>query len=336
MIENRILKFGCFLTGFNYQLLNTCSEAAKGKIKQYLAGLFIISILWFLVGFSFAHRYLDVSTFASIATACILAFIVIQIERQIILANSSNKVVVGFRVTLAIVMSIIGSLILDQIIYSDDLDKRKTMIVGEEATKITTSQSKQLENRKNELEIQLQEQKSKEQVLTDELNKNPLINVISESTTRKQIPKDIDKEQLNKDVNLLPVTQTNRTQITNPAFEDKKRISQQIALINNKINEIEDEKINLYETIKKEQKENRGFLDELSLMIGILRDSRIALIVYILVFIFLLSLELLVVFTKVYGQKTDLEKLLEYQIHTRILTINNMTKELDQSIQSQK
>lgn len=336
MLENGILKLGCFLTGFNYQLLNTCSEAAKGKIKQYLAGLFIISILWFLVGFSFAHRYLNVSTPASIVTACTLAFIVIQIERQIILANSSNRVVVSFRITLALVMSIIGSLILDQIIYSDDLEKRKTMIVGEEANQITITQSKQLESTKRGLNTTLAELKLKEQKLTDELNRRPLIEVKSVSTTTKQIPKGFDKKQAAESAEFSPIKTTNESQIVNPAFEDKKRVSQQIANINNKISEIEDEKINLYETIKKQLEGNRGFLDELSLMIGILRDSRIALIVYILVFIFLLSLELLVVFTKVYGQKTDLEKLLEYQIHTRILTINNMTKELDQTVQNQK
>lgn len=337
MFKNFTIKLGCFLTGFNYGLVSTCSESAKGKVKQYLAGLFIISILWFLVGFTFTQRYLDLGFWQSIIAGFVFTFIVIQIERQIILASGKSRVVVIFRVVLALIMSIIGSLILDQIIYADDLEKRKSQVIGEEARLITATQTIELESQKNRLYKELIDKQTQEKVIAQELNEKPFIKSTSFSQSVKTVVSKNESSGLKKiDDKPSPevVNTYNVQQIPNPIHKDKERLSSQIENINKKIIEIEDEKINLGEIIRKQLEENRGFLDELSLMIGILKDSWVALIVYLLVFLFLLSLELLVVFTKLYGQKTDLEKLLEYQVQTRSLTIDKLTQELNNSSKS--
>lgn len=337
MFKNFTIKLGCFLTGFNYGLVSTCSESAKGKVKQYLAGLFIISILWFLVGFTFTQRYLDLGFWQSIIAGFVFTFIVIQIERQIILASGKSRVVIIFRVMLALIMSIIGSLILDQIIYADDLEKRKSQVIGEEARLITASRTIELDKLKDTLYQELIDKQTQENAIAQELIAKPFINAFNSSKSVKLRGGKNESPDL-KNIDEKPSQEIVKTynvqQIPNPIYNDKERLSAQIDIIREKIDTLEFRKINLSETINDELKQNRGFLDELSLMIGILKDSWVALIVYLLVFLFLLSLEMLVVFTKLYGQKTDLEKLLEYQVQTRSLTIDKLTQELNNSNRS--
>jgi hypothetical protein len=231
-------------------------------------------------------------------------------------------------------MSVIGSLILDQIIYAEDLEKRKSQVIGEEAQRITASQTVALDNFKNTLYKELVEKQAQERNISKELNDRPLIEfkevskfVKTGGTKNKDVNFGNPEEKPSPEIQITVETK----QIPNPIYKDKERISAQIENIKNEINKLENKKINLEETIKEDLKKKRGFLDELSLMVGILKDSWIALIVYFLVFLFLLSLELLVVFTKLYGQKTDLEKLLEYQVQTRYLTIDKLTQELNNS-----
>ena len=54
-----------------------------------------------------------------------MIIIVIQIERQIILSVGKNVLVPVFRIILGIVMAIIGSVIIDQIIFREDVEKGK-------------------------------------------------------------------------------------------------------------------------------------------------------------------------------------------------------------------
>ncbi len=43
------IRFGCFLTGYNYSILRNCSEAAFKSVKKYTAAMLIVCILWFLL-----------------------------------------------------------------------------------------------------------------------------------------------------------------------------------------------------------------------------------------------------------------------------------------------
>jgi hypothetical protein len=52
-----------------------------------------------------------------------MIIIVIQIERQIILSVGKNKLVPLFRVAIEVVMAVIGSVIIDQIIFREDVEK---------------------------------------------------------------------------------------------------------------------------------------------------------------------------------------------------------------------
>jgi len=107
-----ILKIGCFLTGRNYLIVKNCSEASAKSVKKYLAAILIVSILWGFIGFNFTQRYIKGDLMTSLAVAGVLVFMVIHIERQIILSIGKNRLGGIFRVVIGIVMAIIAFLIL--------------------------------------------------------------------------------------------------------------------------------------------------------------------------------------------------------------------------------
>ena len=79
--KNKWLRFGCFLTGYNYNLLMSCSEVSKKSVKKYTAALLIIMIMWLLIGFLFSREYLRVPIIGSAIIGVVLMIIIIQINR---------------------------------------------------------------------------------------------------------------------------------------------------------------------------------------------------------------------------------------------------------------
>jgi hypothetical protein len=130
------IKLGCFLTGWNYRILKSCSEASAKQLKKYTSALLILIILWSFTGYCFAKRYVSVPWWGCVIVAFIFVVIVIQIERQIILTIGKNRLAVFFRVFIAIIMAIIGSTIIDQIIFGKDIDRKMIEIREEQVASL--------------------------------------------------------------------------------------------------------------------------------------------------------------------------------------------------------
>src|SRR5690606_21961417 len=110
--RNLWIKFGCFLTGYNYPIVMASSEVAVKAVKRYTSALIIVSIIWAFVGFTFTNRYLHASTWGSVAGAVIMVIIIVQVERQIILSVTPSKWLYIFRGLIAIMMAILGAIII--------------------------------------------------------------------------------------------------------------------------------------------------------------------------------------------------------------------------------
>ena len=119
-------KIGCLLTGWNYKILESCTESSRKQLKKYTSAILILVILWAFIGYSFADRYAQTPWWGSLITAIIFVIIIIQIERQIILTVGKNHPLAIFRLVIALIMAIIGSAIIDQIIFKDDIEKKIT------------------------------------------------------------------------------------------------------------------------------------------------------------------------------------------------------------------
>ena len=130
------LRLGCFLTGWNSKILAQCSEASYKHLKKYTAALLILMILWGFTGFCFAQRYVHAPLWGCILSSVIFITIIVQIERQIILTVGTSKVGVVFRLFIAIIMAVLGSAILDQVIFGEDIKRKMVEITDKQVTEL--------------------------------------------------------------------------------------------------------------------------------------------------------------------------------------------------------
>ncbi len=80
------LKFGCFLIGYNYTIIRNCSEISKKAVKRYTFALMKVYTLWAFIGYFFTQRYMHGGMNGSLLGAFVFVFVIIQIERQVILS----------------------------------------------------------------------------------------------------------------------------------------------------------------------------------------------------------------------------------------------------------
>ena len=111
----------CNFIGWDYNLLKECGEASHRQLKIYASSLTIILTIWFFIGFLMAQSYFGIETILGrIFLGLSMSFIIYMVERVIILHIGSGFLLF-FRGILAFFMAILGSFILDQIIFRNDL-----------------------------------------------------------------------------------------------------------------------------------------------------------------------------------------------------------------------
>src|SRR5687768_1886823 len=101
------LRFGCFLTGYNFKIVSNCSELSIKRVIRYTSSLLIMCLLWAFIGFAFTGRYLKGDSYECLAAIFIMIFLIVQIERQIILSSKGNRLLHVFRFVIAIAMALI-------------------------------------------------------------------------------------------------------------------------------------------------------------------------------------------------------------------------------------
>src|SRR5690606_1308059 len=123
------LKFCCFLTGLSYPLIRNSSEQSVKNAKKYTGALIIIMLVWFFIGYCFATRYLHMDTLGGIIGGGLMSFIILQVERIIILSHHISWGGKVFRILLASVMAILGAMIMDQFTFKDDIELRRVQVL---------------------------------------------------------------------------------------------------------------------------------------------------------------------------------------------------------------
>ena len=76
-------------------------------------------------------------------------------------------------------------------------------------------------------------------------------------------------------------------------------------------------KIGVEDSLREELSTNIGFLEELRAMLEIILTRKEAMVFYIIIFLFLVSLELFVVASKVGDKKCDYELIIEHQLNVK-------------------
>jgi len=316
-MSNQLLKLGCFLTGYNYEVLKHCSESAKNKIKQLTSGIFIVSLLWFFIGFNFADRYIQLNLIGCITAGIIATFIIIQVERQIILTQSKSKYIALSRFLLAIIMSIIGSVIIDQILYKDDIEKKKEITILSDIERVYMSEKSELEKQQNLILQDIQKKDAEYSKLAAEAHSKPLIKVPKVDIIRE---KDSNNRYQTKQI-------INKSEIiVNPQLQSLKLINDDLERLRNNHSMLTDKLSKLRENIRQRLATKRGFLDELQILHLVLSESGVSLVFWLLLFLFILFLELLVLIIKQFSTDTDFDEVLKHQVDVRVNSLGKLMR----------
>lgn len=314
-IKDIWLKFGCFLTGYNYEIIQNSSEASAKFVKKNLAAFIIISILWGFIGYAFAQRYAHLDGLGASIVSLIMIVIVIQVERQITMTIHKNNWGIGFRIVIGIVMAIIGSIILDQIIFKDDIEKKNISLIQADIDSIMPNSSREISLQIRQLDTLIFTKESERKNTIQDITNQPYITSYDQSTTTSN---DTLKPSIS-------ITKTSR-QTQNPKVNLIPAIDEQIKQLRTQSLEKQDKLINLRTELEKEIKAKRGFLDELTVLKKILVEDNSALFVWVLLFIFFLSLELFVLVNKLSDNKLDYDKIISHQVSTKIKMLENLGK----------
>ena len=314
------LKLACFLTGWNSTVLDSCTEASRKQLKKYASAILILIIIWALTGYLFAQRYVNTPWWGSLIVAVVFSIIIVQIERVVILTVGKNVFSTFFRVFLAVIMATLGSTILDQIIFKDDIEKKMIEIVDKQVNDQLPNRLIVLNNKLQELQLDIDSLDKKNLSLYSEISLRPTINTLSTSVTYLKVvqPDGSFKTEPQRTVSTTPTV--------NPKVKEADINNQHLDLLRKQQNEFTQRKLEAENLLRKELKSKQGFLEELSAIVEILNENTVALIFYIVLFCFLMCLELLVVSSKVGDTRSDYDLVVEHQLGQKIKMLSELKK----------
>jgi hypothetical protein len=318
------LKTGCFITGYNYDIVKNSSELSAKSVRKYLSAILIVSILWGFIGYCFTQRYLHTGLIGSLAAAIIMVVIVIQIERQIILSIGKNKLVVVFRIIIGIVMAVIGSVIIDQIIFREDVEKAKVSNIQIEVNNILPVKTRELDIQIRQIDSAILQKEVERAAIIDEITSKPFIKSTSSEVKHFQMQRNGTNGQMADTI--VSRTDFALNDVANPKAGLLPGIADQINLLRKQKSAKENSKINIRQDLETALSSKTGFLDELKVLFSILFSSWIALLVWIMFFLFLMSIEVFVLVNKFGDEKNDYDSVMMHQRDIRIKMLSKLTE----------
>lgn len=111
------------MTGDNYQLVAADSPASKKKVVALGLALVVPVLIWLVNGFLISYQVAQSSIGVALITAFVCGLVVFVIEKLIIMAKGS-KVLTFIRVSIGLLVAVLGSIALDEIVFKDDIDRQ--------------------------------------------------------------------------------------------------------------------------------------------------------------------------------------------------------------------
>jgi len=315
-MKNLWLRFGCFLTGYNYEILQGCSEASAKSVKKYASALTIVGILWGFIGYNFSSQYLGSNSLISFCVALVMITIVFSIERQIILTIGKNWKAAAFRIVIGIIIAIIGSVIIDQIMFKTDINIQKEANLREMLIDELDKTIIQIDSTLSIKEAELS-------VINDKFEKKPNVRTVvtsweseRDTTTNEMVRKKVKSETViipNPVGERIPVIQV---QIDTLNFQRDRLRNRRIAIISGAA----------ITNGNNNDNSSGGFLEELTVMKSILLKNNEALFIWILFFLFFVSLELFVLVNKFGDSKNDYEETVIHQRELHFFKLKELSR----------
>lgn len=316
---------GCFLIGWNKNILKECGEASYRQFRKLLSAICIMMVLWGTIGYCFADRYINIeSCLLKICVALAFMFIVLCVERVIILTVGKARMMSFMRVLLALCMAILGSCIFDQIIFRNDI-QQAIQEHREDIIKVTIT--KRLSIYDSDIQRITHEMDSLSKatiVLGEELQKRPTIQGTNVNTQEQVVG--VDENGRPKKVKVQSV---NTVTMANPLAEQLKANNDQIQIYSNQLEHLRQDKKDIAQKTTEEVSQRApGFIEELEATLKVVSQSWISLAFYIILFCFLTFLELFVLTIKMGENKCDYELIVEHQLSLKKNLMNKTAESL--------
>ena len=309
-------KIGCMLTGWDYKLMSNSSVSSRSKLTKYTSALLILILLWSITGYCLASRFFGLSLVGSIAVSFFFVAVIIMIERQIILASEKTMLTLIFRSFIAIVMAIVGSTIIDQSMFSKDINKEMQERIEEQTQALVPMRGSVIDESLLSLSHEIDSLNNVNAELQADIDKHPFIPRTSVSTVTET------KEVGGRLVKVKTPTVTT-VQEPNPKNDQEKSNKTRIESLDNQKQKLIDKKQTLEEDIRNECKANVGFLEELEAMWEIITTRPMAGGFYIVLFALLVSLELFILANKFGDKDCDYELAVKRSEEFRIKMLNS-------------
>ena len=309
-----LTNIGCLLIGWDKNILNECGEASHRQFRKLISALSIMLILWGTIGYCFADRYINIdSSLQKICVSLVFMFIVLSVERVIILTVGKARLMTAMRVMLALCMAFLGACIFDQIIFRNDIhqaiQEHREDVIKETVTKRLSIYESDIQRITHEMDSL-----SKATVLIgEELQKRPTIKGTNVSTQEQVVG--VDENGKPKKVRTQSIS---TVVMANPLAEQMKANNEQIQIYANQLEQLRQDKKNILETTTAEVNHRApGFIEELEATLHVVSQSPISLAFYIILFCFLTFLELFVLTIKMGDSKCDYDLIVENQLNLK-------------------
>ncbi|WP_298737822.1 DUF4407 domain-containing protein [uncultured Chitinophaga sp.] len=322
------VRFGCFMTGYNYNILRKCSEAAFKSVKKYTAAMLIVCILWFFIGFTFAHRYLSLGLPGCFIAGLLSTIVIVQVEKQIVLSLHPGRLLLIFRGCLAFMMSILGAVIIDQILFEKDIEIEKMSYISQKVDKILPSKTEELRKQIAALDTAIARKEVEKEAYVDDISKRPTITATTTQTATKRVPEHTTTSS-GKDTIIWKATSEHivgTTLVPNPKIALISSLDSSISQLRQQRVQKENDLLHMKPALEKEMKANTGFLDELTIMARMLSASYVALCFWLLWILFFLFIEMLVLFSKMGDGVNDYEKTVLHHMNLQMRRLDALGK----------
>lgn len=316
---------GCFLIGWDKKILSECGEASFRQYRKLLSAISIMMVLWGTIGYCFADRYINIESCAlKLCVALAFMFIVLCVERVIILTVGKARLMSVMRVLLALCMAVLGSCIFDQIIFRNDIQQaiqeHREDVIGTTITKRLAIYDSDIQRITTDMDSL-----SKATIaLNEELQKRPVIKGTNVSTQEQVVG--VDENGKPQKVRTQTV---NTVTLANPLAEQLKANNDQIQIYSGQLEQLRQDKKEVAEKVREEMNQRApGFIEELEATLKVVSQSNVSLAFYIILFCFLTFLELFVLTIKMGENKCDYELIVENQLYLK----KNLMEQTTQSV----
>lgn len=305
---------GCFLIGWDKNILNECGEASYRQYRKLLSAICIMMIIWGTIGYCFADRYINIESCAlKLCVSIAFMFIVLCVERVIILTVGKAKLMSVMRVLLALCMAVLGSCIFDQIIFRNDIQQaiqeHREDVISATITKRLAIYDSDIQRITTDMDSL-----SKATIaLNEELQKRPIIKGTNVSTQEQVVGVDENGKPQKVKTQIV-----NTVTLANPLAEQLKANNDQIQIYSTQLEQLRQDKKEVAEKVREEMNQRApGFIEELEATLKVVSQSKVSLAFYIILFCFLTFLELFVLTIKMGENKCDYELIVESQLYLK-------------------